>query len=571
MMLFSGRMASLNIGDTTHTEAHRKKLQENRVEIVQKLENIEWILSHLVDTDCITKLEKESILSESARHNKNRSFIELLSRRPEAFPQFLQALRETQNSPDLYNCLVQGDSAYKALPVDGPPVCGAVGKYYSDLLDYNKSFLDSNQHCSPSQHDLKSHIKLALYPATSQLVETRTGFREMSLDLIRKLGVPIEANKLFSAVPQHEYEPRGVMMLGAPGVGKTATSLFFLKEHSDGKLWLDKFHFVYLIMFRDINNFAHDLSFKDLIFQSYGPVPSDRDRIWEHLESHQEKVLFILDGYDECNGLGINTDPSMKISFNDPDGKIRVQILLHNLIAHKILPKAKVLVTTRPHCADLLKPHASRTVELGGIDWEKLKEMTKKALVNKPELINPLLDFMLQHDNIISLCYSPVNARGFLDSVIWLHSKTTDGVLKESHLPSTRASLLFMLVVNCLRKHDRSLQELSPEDFKRITNEDILKRNKELVVKICELAFDGLFEEEKVKQLFDKDDLDKKELTWDEVTRSGLMCGHVTSVRDILWEVTREYSSFNHLIFEEFFAALALTKVRFSRIHWCTH
>lgn len=541
---------------------HQEKVRLHRVAIRDKLAYIDEVLDHLVDQKCITTLESQDIQSKTPYYNKVRQLLQVLDHSPpKAFDELLVALYLTQDNPDLYNLL--SDTPYDK--AENVPLFGRALTYHNDLKAFHRQSLERVNRAGLGararrnnipRHDLESYIRLTLYPRTNLLQEMRTGFREMSLDLIRHLGQAIEAEELFKSLQTSKQDPRKVMLLGAPGVGKTATAYHFLKEHTEENLWKQQFHFVFFILFRDINHLmGKQMTFKNLLFQMYGPKPADAERTWKLLENHQEQVLFILDGYDECNGLGVNINDSYAINFQDPSGEAHVQTLLYNLIMGNILPRAKVLVTTRPHCGDLLKDFVDRTVELGGIDWEKLQEMIRKALVKAPQVIDGLIQYLQQHDNIVSLCYSPVNAKGFLDHVTYTHRGFMGSTIKEESLPSTRADLLLMLISNSLREHDRAVVQ------QNITRDDLIKGRMDLIKKLCHLAYDGLFEGESVQQLFSDKDLEAHNLNEDEVTECGLMSSHVSSVADGYWEVSQVFTNFEHLTFEEFFAALRIIDI----------
>ena len=541
------------------TNVHKDKLTHNFPQLVLSVHNTLEIADYLLAKECITEDERQVIASMPIRNNQTRSLIDVISRRSEgAFYAFLDALEDTQETPELYNLLRDDATTCRLnLMFKGPPITGDAKNYHLNLLDFHQSKLGRLAREQPTRHDLKSYIKLALYPRTTQLQEMRTGFREMTLDLIRTLGTEIQPDELFEPeLGQVEGRvPRTVLMLGAPGVGKTATMYHFLKECIEGNLWKNRFHFIFFILFREVNHFEDDISFHGLLFNCYGPSPVDENKIWKYLERNQQHTLCVLDGYDEGTGLGVKVKDNYKVIFHHVTKTTKPQILLHNLIAGNILPDAKVLVTSRPHCAELLKNMVDRTVELGGIDAERLNEMVQKALQDKPLLIPGLQEYLKQHNNVVSLCSVPANACGFLEHVKWSHRNVTNEGLKEEYLPQTRAALLFVLTLSLLHNHDRQLQR----DL-GVSHNVILQSKKETIQKLTQLAIRGLFDGDEVQQLFSQGDIERCGLSVDEATSSGIMSGHVSSVADTFWPVTKIFLNFPHLIFEEFFGALGISQ-----------
>ena len=195
------------------------------------------------------------------------------------------------------------------------------------------------------RHDLKSYITLTIHSQETQedLLQLRKGFRELDIRKRKELGKVILPDNLFSPDPTSGIQdaPRSVLLIGIPGVGKTATMYHFLMEHMEGRLWNEKFAFLVFILLREIKHFqeGRQITFKNILFSCFGPSLGflEEERVWEYLMQHQEQVLFLLDGFDEF-------DTSPTESFTSYSNPTAPNVLLQNLIEGNLLSKSHILL-----------------------------------------------------------------------------------------------------------------------------------------------------------------------------------------------------------------------------------
>ena len=544
--------SSPDLVSTSLTEEHKSKLTTNHVLIVENLQDVESVAEYLKIKGCITEGLRQKVVANATQQDRNRYLVNILRKGSEAtFYEFLQALQHTQDTPQLYNLLGDELKSLAAEGRRGPPLLGAAKEYYVKLRDFHKRKLEKLAREKPPRHELTSYVHLNMYPQQQDLHNMRRGFREVALDTVRVVDA------------SERKEPHKVLLLGSPGVGKTLSAYHFLSENINGTLWKDDVHFIIFILLRELNRIKSNMSFRDILFNAYGPSVGNTQKVWEYLEKNQDKLLTILDGYDEYEGLGINVSYEYQIPFHATDQPTIAQILIYNLVLGNIFPGSKVLVTGRPHILEHLQSKVDRTVELPGLNRAQLDEMTHIKLKGNPNLASQAITFLNLHQNIANICCIPANAKGFLEHVHQLYKDGNDDIL--SSLPNTRAGLLFMLSLNHLKNHDRDLK-----DKQNLHSKTILEQKVKILRALAKIAFEGLFGFRGINQLFDEDEVTAQGITVEEVTGSGLMTGHLSAVEDLFNPVDKLLLQFQHLTFQEHFAALELSQVlsQIAHQHW---
>ena len=381
------------------TEHHKTKLKVNRRKIIEKLEYIEDVVDYLFAKNCITMDSAQTIMAKSTPMERADELVGL-SRGPEsAYLDFVGALEETQPDQDLYNALKEEDesgSRGTKITKKVPVLYGGAQSYFQQLKQFHQHKLEKISTATPKKHDIKNYVSLMMYRRQSEVAEARQGFQEYNILQTKSFSTPIQPSELFTPTQDDPKTPRAVLMVGCPGAGKTATAYHFLDCHANQELWSDQFSFCIFILLREINQFDADtkLSFKDIIFNTYGPPVRNRERVWRFLVKHQERLICILDGFDEIKQV---TQP-----FFDVDIPTSPNILMYNLIKGNILPRSCLLITSRLHCVNQLKDDVARTVELAGLTPQDIRELAEKKL--HPNTAKKLISIVIKDFTLLRLC-----------------------------------------------------------------------------------------------------------------------------------------------------------------------
>ncbi|CAL8407040.1 unnamed protein product [Arctogadus glacialis] len=185
---------------------------------------------------------------------------------------------------------------------------------------------------------------------------------------------PIRCKDIFKPSPgqdQPDKPIRTIMTTGVAGIGKTVLTQKFTLDWAEDKANQD-IHFTFLLTFRELNLLkGKEFSLEGLVHHFFIETKEA-----EICRFHRYKVVFILDGLDECRlpldfqNIPICTDVTKSTS---------VDVLLTNLIKGNLLPSARIWITTRPAAANqILAECVDRVTEVRGFTDSQKEEYFRK-------------------------------------------------------------------------------------------------------------------------------------------------------------------------------------------------
>jgi len=332
-------------------------------------------------------------------------------------------------------------------------------------------------------------------------------------------------------LPAGRRQPiRTVMTKGVAGIGKTILTQKFTLDWAEGKANKDM-QFMFPFSFRELNMLQEKkLSLVELIHQFFSETK-------EICNFEDFQVLLIFDGLDECrlplkmNNNEVVTDITESTSL---DG------LLTNLIKGKLLPSARLWITTRPAAASQIPPDCVDMVtEVRGFT-DPQKEYYFQKRFSEEEQANRIISHIKTSRSLHIMCHIPI--------FCWISATVLEDAFKtreKAELPKSLTEMYvhFLIVQSKVKKikYDGGTEadpHWSPETRKMIES-------------LGKLAFEQL---QKGNLIFYKSDLKESGIN---ITEASVYSGVFTQIfQEESGLHQNKVFCFVHLTVQEFLAAL---------------
>uniref|UniRef100_A0A672N0I5 NACHT domain-containing protein n=2 Tax=Sinocyclocheilus grahami TaxID=75366 RepID=A0A672N0I5_SINGR len=226
--------------------------------------------------------------------------------------------------------------------------------------------------------------------------------------------IPVECTKMFEA-PEQDKQIRTVLTTGVAGIGKSVSVQKFILDWAEGKENPD-ISFMFPLPFREMNlKEKEKLSLMDLITQFFPETKG-----LNLTRRNKFKVLFILDGLDECR-LPLNFDGN--VTWADISSPASLDVLLTNLIKGNLLPSALIWITTRPAAASKIPPDCiDQLTEIRGFNDAQKEEYFKKRFMDGNRA-KEIIDHVKKSKSLFIMCYIPV--------FCWISATVFQNILEE--------------------------------------------------------------------------------------------------------------------------------------------
>ena len=312
-------------------------------------------------------------------------------------------------------------------------------------------------------------------------------------------------------------QQRLILIEGAPGVGKTTFSGEFCHEWSQGKLLSDH-KLLILLPLRD-NRVKSARNVSDL-FQH----PQLQQAIAEQVESSGgEGVAMWLEAWDELQ-----------------ENKRQKSSVFLDLVHGRVLPKATVIVTSRPWATQNLKATSSgidQHIEIVSTSAIQLSRILSQDKV-RPDVRAKLRDYVDKNPSVKAAMHTPVTADIVAEVFQW--SQDT-----ESPPPRTTTQLYTTLTCKLL-----SGKAEGQKPGRMGSLEEVAAEGKGGFLKMCRLAWEGII---------------KQQLTFSSDVVSALggdTLGLAHKVRELHGGEDGQFSyHFIHLTLQEFLSAYHITQL----------
>ncbi|XP_075933415.1 protein NLRC3-like [Anarhichas minor] len=251
----------------------------------------------------------------------------------------------------------------------------------------------------------------------------------------------IKQEDIFKASPGREEPIRTVMTKGVAGIGKTVLTQKFTLDWAEDKDHQD-IQFTFPFTFRELNVLKEkQYSLVELVHHFFSATKeAGICRFEEFL------VLFIFDGLDECR---LPLDFHNNEILTDVTESTSVDVLLTNLFRGKLLPSARLWITTRPAAANQIPPECVDMVtEVRGFTDPQKEEYFRKRFRDE-EQASRIISHIKTSRSLQIMCHIPV--------FCWITATVLEDVLKTregGELPKTLTEMYihFLVVQSKLKK-----------------------------------------------------------------------------------------------------------------------
>uniref|UniRef100_A0A672FKH1 NACHT domain-containing protein n=1 Tax=Salarias fasciatus TaxID=181472 RepID=A0A672FKH1_SALFA len=342
----------------------------------------------------------------------------------------------------------------------------------------------------------------------------------------------IRPGDIFKASPGRSQPIRTVLTKGVAGIGKTVLTQKFTLDWAEDKDNQDV-HFTFPFTFRELNVLKEKkFSLVGLVHHFFTETEEAGICSFEDFQ-----VVFILDGLDECR---LPLDFQHPEFLTDVTESTSVDVLLTSLIRGKLLPSARLWITTRPAAANQIPADCvNRVTEVRGFTDPQKEEYFRRRF-REEEQASRIISHIKTSRSLHIMCHIPV--------FCWITATVLEKVLKSregGELPKTLTQMfIHHLVVQAKVKKVKY-------DGGAATDPHWSPESREMIESLGKLAFEEL---QKGNLIFYEPDL----------TECGIDLRAASVYSGMFTQVFREESGlyqdkvfcFIHLSLQEFLAAL---------------
>uniref|UniRef100_A0A669BKX1 B30.2/SPRY domain-containing protein n=1 Tax=Oreochromis niloticus TaxID=8128 RepID=A0A669BKX1_ORENI len=244
----------------------------------------------------------------------------------------------------------------------------------------------------------------------------------------------IRQEDIFKASPGRDEPIRTVLTKGVAGIGKTVLTQKYSLDWAEDKANQD-IQFIFPFTFRELNVLKEEkFSLVGLVHHFFTETKETGICSFEDFQ-----VVFIFDGLDECR---LPLDFHKTTILTDPRKSTSVDVLLINLIRGKLLPSARLWITTRPAAANQIPPDCvSMVTEVRGFTDPQKEEYFRKRFRDEGQA-SRIISHIKTSRSLHIMCHIPV--------FCWITATVLEDVLETregGQLPKTLTEMYIHFLV----------------------------------------------------------------------------------------------------------------------------
>uniref|UniRef100_A0A8C1Z4N6 NACHT domain-containing protein n=1 Tax=Cyprinus carpio TaxID=7962 RepID=A0A8C1Z4N6_CYPCA len=348
---------------------------------------------------------------------------------------------------------------------------------------------------------------------------------------------PIYCNDIFKASAEAGSEEKKkkiktVLTKGIAGIGKTVSVQKFILDWAEGKANQDV-DFMFVLPFRELNLIRdHQYSLHRLLLDFHPELQDLDSQIYEEC-----KVVFIFDGLDESRITLMFSDAQKVCDVTETSS---VAVLMSKLMKGELLPSALIWITSRPAAANQIpSKYIHRLTEIQGFTEPQKEEYFRKRISDEHQA-SRIISHIRRARSLHIMCHIPV--------FCWISSTVLQKLLEEdlrAEIPQTLTEMYIHFLLIQINMRKQKYEEKDPEK--------LLQSNREVIVKLAEVAFKQLM---KGNVMFYEEDLIESGIDVTDASVYSGICTEIFKQESVIHQ--RKVYSFIHLSVQEFLAAFYL-------------
>ena len=287
---------------------------------------------------------------------------------------------------------------------------------------------------------------------------------------IKKKRRPMEMEDI--GISEDQSVAQHILVEGSPGIGKTMFSWELCRQWAEGKMLQDK-DIVLMLQLRS-KSVREAKSLGDLFYHDSDSI---RQEVLEYMASVNGRGMFlVLEGHDELT-----------------DDQRTEDSILNKLLIGKCLPKASIMVTSRPLASDSLCPEFRESVyqhiEVLGFNDEDIKSYVETACHKQPQVLADLLSYISSNPFVSSVMYIPLQCAILTALYIEKWKQKKGGLYAPTTLTQLYTDLLLSSLIRYISDHP-VYSKCKTASIRQLT--DLPSEVQEQVWKLSQLAAEGL-------------------------------------------------------------------------------
>ena len=254
-----------------------------------------------------------------------------------------------------------------------------------------------------------------------------------------------------------------ILIEGAPGIGKSVLLKEIAYKWGDKQL-LKKYELVLLVFLRD-PSLQQVSSINDLLRlfckgdENATPIVSACAQYL--LENGGKTLTLLLDGYDEY------------------PRDLQEASLIADILKRRVLPLCRLVVSSRPHASQHFHKQATIRVDILGFTETEREHYIKQALLDQPQDIKELTQYLYQRPPVDSLCFIPFN----MVILLYLYKQ---GI----RLPNNTTELYQRFILSTINRHLSKLGNSLPDNITNLT--DLPEPHNRIIQQLSKLSLEAL-------------------------------------------------------------------------------